>query len=458
MSAWRASDVFVVSDLHLAAERDCGLFQADAELAAFFEWINRETAQSAVVLAGDILDFLVSETDGEAIPPFDAARAPERTRAIINHHGEVFDALAALARSPNHNLVWLGGNHDPELALPETRQVIERALNGQTTHPPVRWLTHGEGARLEIGVASVLIEHGDLYDSWNRINHSDLLRTISLANRGLRQESLVDEYHFTPPPGSHLVVEHLSSIRREYPWAEWLKPEWRAAVPVLHEILPPERQIKVLKMAQHWRDLVKTSIVTEIRSKAGGARITRGGKTTAASNDELTRYLLTWLDEAEQPTRRRKSRDDSIARLIKRLREVAKHDQFFDLTAEEDGKKMEDMAFLARHGVDLIVHGHTHAAKAHGLYQDRGLYLNTGTWGRLLQLPPHDAEKERWQSFIVALLDGSQQGFLRPTFARITEKPEDRVQAALFRWDAAGPSPLAVWRLDPGVGKWVKEG
>lgn len=458
MNTWHARDVLVISDLHLAAERDRGLFQADAELTAFFDWVHKQVPNSVVVLAGDILDFLVPESNDAPTVMFAPERSPERTRAIIKNHPEVFAALAKLANSPKHSLVWLGGNHDPEMALSEVRQIIEQELCDQATQPPVKWLVNGEGARLRVGSANVLIEHGDLYDSWNRVDHHALLQAISLANRGLRHEGLIDEYRFAPPPGSHLVTEHLSAIRQQYPWVEWLKPEWRAVVPVLHEILPIDQKLKVLKLARHWRDLVKTSIITEIRSKTDASRLTRGKKSAATTSDDLTRYFLKWMDEVEQPATRGKSRDKSIAKLAKRLREVAKYDKFFDLTAEEKGNKKEDLVFLVRHGVDLIVHGHTHAARAYGLRQDQGLYLNTGTWGRLLQLPPHDAGEDQWRDFLISLLDGQQQGETKPTFVRITEQSDGNTRTALLRWKTPSPSQLATWQLDPKVGKWVKEG
>ncbi len=458
MNTWRARDVLVISDLHLAAERGRGLFQADAELAAFFDWAHKHAPDSVVVLAGDILDFLVSDGNDESTAVFAPERAPERVRAIIKKHPEVFAALAKLACSPRHRLVWLGGNHDPEMALPEVRQVIEHELCNQATHTLIKWLVNGEGARLRVGAANVLIEHGDLYDSWNRVDHHALLQAISLANRGLHHEGLIDEYRFAPPPGSHLVTEHLSAIRQQYPWVEWLKPEWRAVVPVLHEILPMDQKLKVLKLARHWRDLVKTSIITEIRSKTDVSQLTRGRKSAATAPDDLTRYFLKWMDEVEQPATRGKSRDKSIAKLTKGLREVAKHDRSFDLMEEEKGNKKEDLTFLVRHGVDLIVHGHTHAARAYGLHQNQGLYLNTGTWGRLLQLPSHDAGKEQWHDFLASLLDGQQQGEIKPTFVRITEQTDSHTHAALLRWEASSPSTLATWQLDSSVGKWVKEG
>src|SRR5882672_8191415 len=108
---WNAEELFVLSDLHLAAERGVGLFQSDLELTQCLNWILEESQDSSVVLAGDVLDFLV----GDHVESKDFSVLDRRTRQIIDHHPEIFDALAKLALSDRHRLVIMGGNHDPEL-------------------------------------------------------------------------------------------------------------------------------------------------------------------------------------------------------------------------------------------------------------------------------------------------------------------------------------------------------
>ncbi|HEY4593723.1 MAG TPA: hypothetical protein VIJ61_15010, partial [Thermoanaerobaculia bacterium] len=63
-----AEDILVLSDLHMAPERGSGLFQADETLASFLGWImEQDSPLTYVVVAGDLLDFLVPQEKGERL-------------------------------------------------------------------------------------------------------------------------------------------------------------------------------------------------------------------------------------------------------------------------------------------------------------------------------------------------------------------------------------------------------
>ena len=172
---WLEREVIIASDLHLAAERKQGLFRADTELQQFFSWVLKEVPDSTIILAGDVFDYLIAEEKtNSAAAFFNLQEAPERTRFIIAHHEDVFEALAQLAQSPHHQLVILGGNHDPELACPAVQEVISARLSGSSSHPPIKWLVNGEAATLQVGAVRAVIEHGDMYDDWNRIDRDSL--------------------------------------------------------------------------------------------------------------------------------------------------------------------------------------------------------------------------------------------------------------------------------------------
>ena len=64
---WDVEELFVLSDLHLASERNSGLFRSDVELADCLRWILKETRDSVTILAGDVLDFLTPQ-DGDVRP------------------------------------------------------------------------------------------------------------------------------------------------------------------------------------------------------------------------------------------------------------------------------------------------------------------------------------------------------------------------------------------------------
>lgn len=147
-------EVFVLSDLHMAAESKRGLLQADTELAECLNWISKETSKCMVILAGDVLDFLVLNED-ETVQSFDLANAESRCSAIIEHHPEVFDALAAFVQSPNHQLTIMGGNHDPELILPDVQSKLEIRISSDFRRPGIRWF-------VAIVVSEKYVESGSL--------------------------------------------------------------------------------------------------------------------------------------------------------------------------------------------------------------------------------------------------------------------------------------------------------
>src|SRR5438270_2996762 len=126
---WRVQDVIVISDLHLSSdEPGQGLFGADEALEQFLLWVVKRTHHCTVVLNGDVLDFLFAESQ----PGLDADKLERETDAIIERHRAVFNALGKLACSPQHSLIILSGNHDPELLFPTVQMKIKSSpwMNG----------------------------------------------------------------------------------------------------------------------------------------------------------------------------------------------------------------------------------------------------------------------------------------------------------------------------------------
>lgn len=147
--------------------------------------------------------------------------------------------------------------------------------------------------------------------------------------------------------------------------------------------------------------------------------------------------------------------------LIKKLRRIAKTNTFFNVE-ETDAATYDNLAFLFRKGADLIVHGHTHSAKANLIGvrtkdgRKDGLYLNSGTWARLMVLPAHDAGDEIWSRFVDDLKRGDAASFERHTFVRVRFDGR-KTMASLFEWKDGGPVSLAAYRFAPEEHGWEKE-
>lgn len=441
---WQADDILVISDLHLAPERGRGLFQADDKLADFLRWVVAEVAGPAqLVIDGDFLDFLVPAAD-EDVPAFDPVAAPARARRILDHHEEVCDALTEIVRSPDHQLVLLAGNHDPELILPAVQEVVERRLGAAAGGGGVRWLVQREAARFRVGAAEVSIEHGDLFDDWNRIDRDDLNRALNRISRGF-----VEEHGFEAPPGSHLVVRFTTRLRQRFPWIDYLKPEREAVQPLLDHLLPLEEKTLLLEAIGPWLRFKANALESLGLSLGQPHHFVRG----PAAENRRRRFAEWWRQKMEQA--RQRVREVRRDQLIAELREVSAEDGYFDLRHPDDPS--DQVARFLDHGTDLILMGHTHAAKALPL-GDRGLYLNTGTWGRLLALPESGASPQDWERFLEGLEAGRQEDFVRPTFARVRrEESNGETCAQLLEWSAAGPQPLAGFRFERRDRTWIEE-
>lgn len=444
-------EVVVLSDLHMAAEANSGLFRADTELAACLQWILEQTKECTVILAGDVLDFLALNGD-ETIESFDLANAESRCWAIIEHHPKVFDALAALVQSPDHQLTIMGGNHDPELIFPGVQSSFEKRIASTAKRPTLQWFVNGEAFKFQVGSAIVLVEHGDIIDDWNRIDRAALRSALSLSSRGL-----IHAHNYIPPPGSQLVLDFVTPLKKEFSWIDWLKPEREAVFPLLLEFTSFIQKGRLLRALDEYFWKLERSIVSKVRDRLNKESRFRALGGDNSGNDSIASrrtQFKEWLLEQQRGDARTLF-DSSASRLIERLRQVSAEDMFFE--TETADQSADDVKFLLEQGVDLIVNGHTHSAKAYRL--GNGLYINTGTWASLLQLPMSYDNDEIWQKFLIKLRQNDVSPKSRPTFAHIAHNSSDgQTQAALLERTEHQPATLARYQFDSGSRTWRQIG
>lgn len=444
-SMWNVEDLFVLSDLHLAAERNAGLFQSDAELAACLRWILTDTRDSLIVLAGDVLDFLILTNGNKKV---DLARLGDHTREIIEHHPEVFDALSELARSPRHQLVLMGGDHDAELIFPSVQETIELRLGGDLINPVVRWLVHGDALRVRVGDAVVLVEHGNVLDPWNRTDHVTLQSAFSLASRNLSDG---DDYQ--PPLGRKLALGVLSQLRGSHRWIDCLKPETEAVLPLLWHFASGEQRDRIFKLVDEYESIRDFAWNKKIGNARDPEKLYEGEK--EAENSTQFKAFEEWFEEIKKLQPRTPAAGKEEDRLIRKLRSASARDTFFEL--ERPGDSVKYLRPLFEGGTDLVIHGHTHSAKACAV--EGGFYVNTGTWGQLLHLPQSCDGDGVWQDFLNLLLKNDVECFSRPTLARVRRDPrQDVTTAALLGWQQNGLKTLATRRFSDRQSGWQKDG
>lgn len=442
---WNVDDLFVLSDLHLAAERNAGLFRADADLANCLHWILKDARHSLTILAGDVLDFLVPNGTR---PTGGFERLGERTQQIVEHHPEVFEALAALAHSPKHRLVIMSGNHDPELIFPEVQEAVERSLGLSYMNSTVRWLVQGEALRLRVGNAVVVVEHGNRLDPWNRINYAALQSALSLSSRNLPTAG-----DYRPPLGTRLVLEVVNELRDSHPWVDCLKPETETVLPILWHFATGEQRLRLSYLADDYFNTKSVAFIQKIGNAHSPERLYKGA--SEAEYSPADRNFKDWVDVINDKRRLTLSSEEGERRLIEKLRTVSAQDSFFDTDKPDDSTA--DLRPVFEGGADLIVQGHTHSAKACAL--EGGFYLNTGTWGQLLRLRKSNESDEVWREFLGLLRTNDVQGFRRPTFARVRHRQgKDVTTAELLEWQQSGPKKLSASQFsDRRTGWRMKE-
>lgn len=439
---WSIEEAFVISDLHLAPEHGCGLFQADEQLAGFLHDLREDFSHSHLYLNGDAFDFLVGQHQETEIDP---DRAAIQAAEIASNHSKVFDQLGLLASSVDHGMTILGGNHDPEMALPEVQREIERHLKLASGRSPIRWLTNGEAESVHIGDLKVLIEHGDQYDSWNWVDHEALRRVVCLTSRNVIHQGV-----YRTSPGSRLVLNRLNLLRHQFPWLQTLQPISAAMIPLALEVIlpsvPREDRLPLIKA-------VKEVNGFGLRSAVDQMLLGIGARSEYWANDDSERLLLNeWLAEYERTEDVWGSDDDTsgwFKRAMKRVRShfanrqlkgLADRATFFDIDAEDENYKA--VTRLVSKGAGLVVHGHTHAAKAYPV--GNGLYINSGTWGQLTKWPVSGTTDEKWSEFIKKLRVGQADSFPRLTFAHIKKRGSE-TSATLGEWTVRGAQSLSDW-------------
>ena len=171
-----------ISDIHLCEfERTDGLwmryrqapYSPDNDLAAMLDALRAKVApgdELCLVLNGDVLDFDAPRVlDGQSVfhdLPRTAEHAVPAVTAILDDHA-VF--LAALGRvlADGHEVVFISGNHDVLLTLPEVRAAVRERLAAAAAE------AGGVGAPRIVFRAwfhltqdGIVLEHGHQYDGY----------------------------------------------------------------------------------------------------------------------------------------------------------------------------------------------------------------------------------------------------------------------------------------------------
>jgi hypothetical protein len=206
----------------------------------------------------------------------------------------------------------------------------------------------------------------------------------------------------------------------------------------------------MLRLIDEYLSMKVASLGTYVTRKRSVGRLYKHKQPLGTSRDQAFRKWVTRVKNEERLTRGKKPQS---RKFIETLRQVSALDKFFEIDQEDELGK--DLRVLFESGADLLICGHTHAAKAYRL--GPGLYFNTGTWGQLLRLPMSYDGDEVWQQFLDALEANKADGFCRPTLAHVKHiENEGMTQAGVLEWKNGQPRSLSTWSFRGPEGGWQR--
>ena len=427
MSVPTFEQLYVVSDLHMGGKKGFQVFRMGETLANFIRHLKDKKSDSlALVLNGDIVDFL-AEKPFRYLDPEGAIRKLER---ICNDasFSMVWKALADFVDTPGRHLVLNLGNHDVELALPHVQQWLVAHLSHRcdAARGRITMAVDGAGYPCAVGDKQVLCLHGNEEDAWNAVDFKELLDVARALNRRQTPED------WDANAGTRLVIDVMNKIKAEYPFVDLLKPETKAAVPILLALAPQyvgeiHRLLRVL--GYRTRDWVRLkagflSAEDQVREE-GSAEDDALGKLLSeccgerpigagsADVDALLDRAYQRVREGHDPTAQEGETSievlgvrDAIATWIgNRKKEVVRktlrwrldNDRTFDLEYADKTFKRIDKEVSSQ--VHYLITGHTHLARA--LQRNHGgrYYYNCGTWIPLIKLTPDQLDdQERFEA------------------------------------------------------------
>jgi len=427
--------LLVVSDLHLTPPDAFDAFRAGDALATFVQASARPG--TTLALAGDVFDLLQlpgrpASLDLRAAP--DLIRAALGGIAATSWGRDLFQGLRQLLQSGGRCLV-LPGNHDPELHHPDTRALLLGALELPDSAPLE---VHRDASpwRDRIGRWEVILGHGHRADAWNDVDPGALDGALA-----------TDDASLPLPPGSRLVVQVLQPFKRDprtgaarFSFVDLLKPEPAVALLLLYLDPGPARELLATALGLHAEQIVRA-----FRQRLGPQPTLAPGASIAApptipeiladalaaevepdlrqAPNAAVRLLQNCLDGHAPAAAGTLAPHAGARRWLARayLRHLAKDTGSFDAAATNE----IDRGVMAEHlpegsGPRVVICGHTHAAREHRLPGER-VYLNTGTWIDLMQMPRLEDETAS-RDWIDALEADRVERFHHLTYAEVTEE------------------------------------
>jgi len=413
----KLEEIHVISDIHMGGRPDAQILHKTDRLANYIRRLAslRPDDRLALVLNGDVIDTLAEDIAGY-VAVDDAESTLLRIMGYVSFV-PIWDALADFVHTDKRTLVIVIGNHDIEIAFPCVQRLISERLSGGdlAAKSRIEFSAAGAGYGCRVGNARVFCTHGNEVDAWNFNRYEDLSRVARRLNAGLT----LGRDEWTPNAGTRMVKEVMNEVKKRYAWIDLLKPETSAAIGTLLA-LDPSQLDKINKLPSILGAKIVGGYQVDQRLSADSLQL----PATPASMPPTLESLLGphVLDSMKKTGAAHGSGDDMLLALESRkssvqekimgdaplgvgelvwdrltgwltgvsqdealrraLQDWLKGDNTFSIDTKDDTCK--DVTAKLGTGIDFVVTGHTHLARAIDMGSGR-YYFNSGTWIRLMR-------------------------------------------------------------------------
>ena len=203
--------IYIISDTELGRKDVMDAFSSDDFFVNFIESIHskNKNEKATLVINGDIFEFLKMAYKDTYPRYINEGISLWKMNEVVFHHPKFFSSLKKFLQNPNHEVHFVIGNHDADLAWPALQSKIREAVDNADRIHFGFWFNKKE----------VHAEHGHLVDPFFTINTSK--PTIHYKGEEI----------LNTPFGTQICFHHLVNIKRQFPEEE----QWFPKDMVLHQ-------------------------------------------------------------------------------------------------------------------------------------------------------------------------------------------------------------------------------
>jgi len=196
--------VYIISDIEMGRGDITDDFSDDEKLIEFIKSIhsNAPEEEISLVLNGDIFDFLKMEYKRAYPRHITESISLWKLDEVIKAHPRVFKALKEFIQNRKHQIYFVIGNHDPDIAWPAVQSKLQSELNNQERINFSNWYQN----------KNLHAEHGNLEDTFFTTNPNKPFNVYK------------GEKILNLPWGSQACFSHLITLKKKFPKEEQYFP------------------------------------------------------------------------------------------------------------------------------------------------------------------------------------------------------------------------------------------